>query len=519
MKRFQGMRRVVFALLTTAGMLAGCGRTSAAAPAAAPFQLGTNLSGLADWSTEIPFKDVFKSARAWISQREGRPWGQGPPLELDAHGWPKRLEPGCRAETPMLTAEHDPGGAFVCLYEGKGNIEFGNVGGFRQVAPGEIAVDVKPNQVVWLRLLATDPDDPVRHIRFVRAADRATFEQDPWREDFLARWRGFKVVRFMDWQATNGSQVREWADRPTVDDAVWTTHGVPLEMMVDYCNRTGNAPWFCLPHLASDDFVRQFARLVKGTLRADLPVYVEYSNELWNYGFQQTGWCRDEGKRLGLSDNDHQAMLRFASQRSVAIFGIWEEVFGGAERLRRVMASQSANAWNAEQKLTWQNAAAHCDALAIAPYFGYQFGDPRTANEVAAWPVEQLLDRCLQAIDTDVREHIESHLKLLANPQVTGGRKLELIAYEAGQHLVGHGGAENNEALTNLFIAANRHPRMGELYRRYITQWRELGGGLLCNFSSVGRPSKWGSWGVLESESQDPATAPKLQALLEFVVR
>ena len=38
-------------------------------------------------------------------------------------------------------------------------------------------------------------------------------------------------------------------------------------------------------------------------------------------------------------------------------------------------------------------------------------------------------------------------------------------------------------------------------------------------FSSVSRPSKWGSWGLLESENQDPATAPKYQAALEFLQR
>ncbi|MGR4052064.1 hypothetical protein, partial [Kosakonia cowanii] len=30
--------------------------------------IGTNLYGIADWSTEVPFLDLFKSARAWIPQ-------------------------------------------------------------------------------------------------------------------------------------------------------------------------------------------------------------------------------------------------------------------------------------------------------------------------------------------------------------------------------------------------------------------------------------------------------------------
>lgn len=511
------MRTISLCAVTV--LLTACARPSQAGPPPASFSVGTNLSGLADWSTELPFRDLFRSARAWISQREGAGWGQGPAVALDEQGWPTRLEPGCWVETPLLTAEHHPGGEFVCLYQGRGRIEFGNVAESREVQPGQIRVTVRPNQVVWLRLSETDPADPVRNIHFVAAADVAEWDVDPWDPAFLERWRGFTVLRFMDWMETNGSRIVEWDDRPKLDDAVWTTHGIPLERMVDLANRLGVPPWFCMPHRASDDYVRQFATYVRDELRNELPVYLEYSNELWNYGFEQTRWAAEQGRRLALSDNDHQAMLFYASRRSVEIFRLWSDVFGGSERLVRVMASQSANPWSAEQKLRFENAAAECDALAIAPYFGYQFGSPETADEVAGWGVDRLLDRCGEAVAGEVRQAVTANLAVVGNAEIVGDRPLALIAYEAGQHLVGHGGAENHEALMNLFIAANRSPRMGELYVQYVEQWRELGGGLLCNFSSVARPSKWGSWGVLESEYQDPATAPKYQALLRFVRR
>jgi len=32
------------------------------------FILGTNLSGLFDWSTELPFVDLMKNAREWYSK-------------------------------------------------------------------------------------------------------------------------------------------------------------------------------------------------------------------------------------------------------------------------------------------------------------------------------------------------------------------------------------------------------------------------------------------------------------------
>jgi hypothetical protein len=92
--------------------------------------------------------------------------------------------------------------------------------------------------------------------------------------------------------------------------------------------------------------------------------------------------------------------------------------------------------------------------------------------------------------------------------------KQRLIAYEAGQHAVGVGGGENNDRLTALLLAANRHERMGRLYTRYLNAWRDTAGGdLCCLFSSTGTWSKWGSWGLLEHNGDD---TPKYQAVLRW---
>ena len=91
---------------------------------------------------------------------------------------------------------------------------------------------------------------------------------------------------------------------------------------------------------------------------------------------------------------------------------------------------------------------------------------------------------------------------------------LPLICYEAGQHLVGVGGGEHHEALSKLLIAANRHLRMGTIYTRYLNAWRDLGGDLLCLFSSVASSSKWGSWSLLEGA--DETSSPKFDAVQQW---
>ena len=42
--------------------------------------------------------------------------------------------------------------------------------------------------------------------------------------------------------------------------------------------------------LALPEYLTEFAKMVKTKLDPDLKVYVEYSNEVWNWGFQQAGW-------------------------------------------------------------------------------------------------------------------------------------------------------------------------------------------------------------------------------------
>jgi len=86
--------------------------------------LGTNLDGLADWSSVYPFVDAFKMARAFISGSSSQ-WDDGRPLALDADGWVTKLENDQLARTLVFTAldGHYPSGRSVVLSEGERTIE------------------------------------------------------------------------------------------------------------------------------------------------------------------------------------------------------------------------------------------------------------------------------------------------------------------------------------------------------------------------------------------------------------
>jgi len=72
------------------------------------------------------------------------------------------------------------------------------------------------------------------------------------------------------------------------------------------------------------------------------------------------------------------------------------------------------------------------------------------------------------------------------------------------------------EKMTRLFQEANRHPRMGAVYAKYLDGWKAAGGDLFCIFASVGAWSKWGSWGLAEFYDQTEQDQPKLKAVIEW---
>ncbi|MBP7053346.1 MAG: hypothetical protein KBE65_20245 [Phycisphaerae bacterium] len=477
--------------------------------------LGINIAGVTYWSSEIVFVDLFKHSQTFKSQTPGKGYDQGGPLDLTPEGWVRSLRgDGHFANSIILTRPKlgYPAGVYTCLYEGKGKIQFAYGTKVVEESPGRIRVEVGSDlDLLALKITETDPADPVCNIRIILPGFEDTYESQPFHPEFLRRWERFKVLRFMDLQRTNNSKVAQWSDRSTPrmqtqgDDA-----GVALEYLIQLANTLDADPWFCMPHMAGDDYVRSFAEMVKANLEPGLKIHIEYSNECWNGIFDQARYCRDQGKALGLSDNDYQAQLRYYSKRAVEIFRIWEDVFGGKDRLVRVLAAQSANPWTSQQVMDFEEAYKHADVLAVAPYFGNALGDPKTQNEVAQMTVDQILDKCARYI-------AEGNKTIAEQARAAKERGLRLVAYEAGQHLVGYGGAENNKRLEDLFHAANRHPGMKSLYLNYLAGWRQNGGTTAVIFSSLGGYSKWGSWGLMEYHGQSPTEAPKYEAVSKFL--
>lgn len=516
--------------------------------------LAMNLAPVRDWSTEQPFIDVMKTARRWIGHKPGQ-WGgvSADDLEardiFDTQGWPTEIPPdlgsiGTLVLTDLPEDAAIYAGRYVLRFQGEGIVEVS--GAVRNTRYGEnrVAFDYVPGGMVNVKIQRTDPDrtgDHVRDITIVRQEHEDAFRDGAvFNPAWLDTMRGVRAVRFMDWMKTNDSTQGAWADRPRVGDFSYTGRGVPAEVMVALANELGAAPWFCMPHLSDDTYQREFARLVADTLDPALKVYVEFSNEVWNWQFDQADWAEAEARaRWGRKWKGQDVYgMKFAQMARN-----WAQVFAGRRnRLVTVIATQTgwlglekailnAPLWMAEDP--GANAAPHtlADAYAVTGYFGGFLGNEKNRETIHGW-LDQSRDEARREAEaqgltgTALEAHVGAHqfdaataeaIATITGPAAEGSKAdtldyllgtmlpyhadvagrygLDLVAYEGGSHVVGLDALIGDEDVTGFFTHLNYTPEMGALYGRLLSGWKEIGGGLFAFYNDVAAPSKWGSWG------------------------
>ncbi len=501
--------------------------------------VGINLEGNTYYSHEYVFTDLSNSVNTSFAQKNGAGWAQSDPggVVYGADGYPTYIANDHSARTLWDTPKGHAGGQHVLLWDGTGDIDMILTPGNTIVSDvaGRIVFDLPVASTVQNRrgfeIKSTDLNDPVRNVRIVPIAEEAAYTgstpSNPFRSVFTNRWSNMSAFRYMDWTKTNNSTLSNWADRPHVGDFTQGgEYGVAIEHQINHANTTQSQPWFNIPHLATDNFVENMATLIRDNLDAGLTARIEFSNEVWNSSFSQTQHAISQGPSIGESA-DGLGGLRWYSHRSVEIFDIFEDVFtnGGAnpagmDRLVRVMASQAANDWVAQQILEYNDAYLKTDALAIAPYFGggVQAGAEADLWTNATWPQRiAMVDQDLQT----AMNNMDDHANLLNNTTDGQGANIysniKLFAYEGGQHYLGFPNTHGNVALTELMQELSRRPEMQQWYFDYLTHWDQIGGEDFMIFASMGEQTQWGSWGITQHEGQPLSETPKLQGILDYL--
>lgn len=500
-------------------------RPKAAPPRAVPKPevpaLAMGLEGIADWSTQYPFINVMKSARPWIGHKPDQ-WGGWDDEQLQAaghlspEGWPLSLpEDVNRLEAFVLTDLPEDAGYFTgryrLTYEGQGEIELIGRAQNIEARAGEIWFDFTPGDgLVAISLSAIDGSDPIRNIAIVQERHIPFYELGHvFNPDWLALVEDLRVLRFMDWMFTNSSPITTWDERPLMSDYTWRRRGAPLEAMVALANQIGVDPWFNMPHAADDTFMRRFAEVVERDLDPNLKAYVEYSNEIWNFIFDQAAYTREKAEeQWGVSDKD--AWMQWGGVRAAEVMAIWSEVYGetAPDRLVRVVATHTG--WpgleeavlnpSLHRKADRNNRppAESFDAYAITGYFGYELGEEDSARRVLQWLAiseSEALKRSHKTLrDGAVKELTEELFPY--HGKVAQKYGYDLIMYEGGTHVVGHGAYINDDTLTAFFNRLNYSQEMAALYSDVLEGWTAAGGTLFNAFVDVSKPSQWGSWGA-----------------------
>ena len=515
--------------------------TQGIAQAEAPcnLKIGINLAGPTDYNAEWPFVDIMRYCRAW--ETTNATWvGGGQNLwntelidyfEFDDQGYPLEVpldinHPNADTEQAIRTVWANttalPAGTYVLLYEGEGEISFRFDAAIISQTPGRMEVAVNPqDNIMALYILRSNPEDPIRNIRFLMPGTETTYEDNPWNEDFLEKVAPFKALRFMDWGLTNNSILNNWAQRPLTDDYTYTLSGAPYEYWIDLCNRIQADAWVCVPHLANDDYVEQMAALFRDELDPGLKVYVEYSNELWNWIFEQAHYGNEAldqsipwPERLG--------------PRIADVMQIWTDVFGAdTSRLVRVMGAQ--HGWldigtRIYAQMESSGRGHLIDAISPAGYMGY---DAEAVGLLGAAATGQDVVSSARAFSFDEGEYPMQGWRGHAALAAARGKKL--LFYEGGQHFTPEPWG-TVQPYNLALLEAQAIPEMHGLYEELLDTLARLSGEemLFMHFSFIAplgdapEDARWGSFGALthQFDIQPPYTvdnAPKYRALLDHI--
>lgn len=552
------LRRLLRGALLAAALLAVClGPAFAVTPsnvrsplpnAASP--LGINLATVTSASSEQPFLNVLKMNGGWrTADSYGHDTGEEKYLHLDSNGWPISLEaindpkPQKFTEVMLLMLGPSPNtpngpypsGQYVVRYRGRGTIKysFDAIKDPSLSRPGRdvIAVTPAPGGGIRLEITSTDPNHAGNYIRDIQVVgadeEQALLTGRVFNPKFLRILQNFRVLRFMDWFHTNGSTMTAWRQRVLPSYFAWGTNaGVPYEVSIKLANTLSADPWINVPAMADDDYIKQLATLVHNDLGSEQKVYVEYTNEGWNTSSQQGVWIAAQAQSSFPSAPDWQRPRIWFGVRTAQMCDIWKSVWkGDADRVVCVLGAQAATPWSATIALDcpgWSEAPCYkhgLGAVAVAPYFG----DEGVPMSFASQP-DGGLSRLFASLTSQTEAGVpaggylgEALARVRAYHSALAPYNLPLIAYEGGQSFVGL----HSSVLTNLYIAANRDPRMGMAYTYYLGQWKADGGQLFVLYNDVGPGSQYGEWGALESIMQTASplrsAPPKWQAIQDFI--
>lgn len=525
--------------------------------------VGANTDWVCYWCIAQPYVDMVKQASSFGDAVSGI--GLAQEGKLDADGWPMAdfrwmvlccVKPDGGPDNPGPASPL--AGAYQLSFNGKAKISpltFKVVNQQYDVASNTTTatLDLGANYTGQNSMLtfsntqrtaSAAVGSGVTNIRIIRpqfAPNGMKWWDSPNQEftqPFLDSFKGLSTIRFINWTKVIGSPEVDWADRTPgnwpVAGAItqaaasslpylvppsasctqycdWYATGQSWESAIDVANATRTDMWINVPVMATDAYVKSLALLIKSKLDASLNVYIEWSDEIWNYGnpyWTETNYNTDQTKAL-LQSNP-QAAADYAANcvswangmchvaERVKQFGdVFATVFGASAintRIRPVLCMQVVQPVFLMETLryialTYGPPNKYFYGTCGAPYWGAK---PKlTAGSTVAETVA-----AMNGGVADNNGYIE------ADTAIALHYGLRNLSYEGGPSLVGSG------ASAAVLDAANIDPGMQANVVSGLGEFFKHGGDMYMYYSIAGSGSYWGA-------SPDPLDlhAPKLAGL------
>lgn len=476
-------------------------------------RLGVNIEGLSDWSGANMFVDLMKTSRAW--GLAGQPWVTG--VKTDANGWPTE-DAGVIVFCDQVDV--DMGGTYKLSFDGSATIvTYEGIKIQNQVySGGKTTADIViPKNASQLFLTFNDTNKGVKNVKIIRPGYS---EDQTFTDVFLKALDPFTTIRYMDFLNTNGQNSSDsayydattidWSDRKLPTDASQASSigkkvGGAWEYVIELANLTHKDIWINVPYNVTNNYLTSLAQLLKAKLDSDINIYVEYSNEVWNWQFAQAQLNAYHSQSDPVANNYIKQYAKKVAETAVA----FRNVYGSAamnNKVRVVLAWQfgwsPADSQPREQlnyiRDNFEEPANLIYSYATAPYFSEPL--PEDCTSISA--IHEFMTK---SSDKSVADKIKL-VKMCNEFGLVGG----MTAYEGGPH---HQGQVDVNLSTRL--AAHRDPAMKDVLLNELKKnWFDVGGGLFCYFGLTGRYGVYGCWGLAENISN--LNTPKYNAILEL---
>lgn len=365
------------------------------------------------------------------------------------------------------------------------------------------------------RTAASPVGSGITNIQILQPGYTSYDNQHVFTNEWLDLIRTVNEIRVKDWAFVDGNTTANWSDRivpatPGQMGAGGFQNGIPgiaWEYLVQVANLTHKDIWVSLPAHASNDYLTKLAQLFRyGSdgvnpytsfqanpvfrgLDPDLNVYLEYSNEVWNYVFESNSYVQsqawaaytghttygpnhvtlDYDGRTWTSGNNLDLMYRWvAAHLKQDIVDTWASVFGTNAintRIRPVLSGWMIYPDRTnEEGLKFLTAAGwqpkdSLYALSVAGYYGYNdlAAAQVTANTARDAATKEETLAFFEAAATAARGNLVWPMSSV----LASAYGLKLVAYEAGPSL----GATYAQA------SAQMDPRFEAIQTSIVNSW------------------------------------------------